>query len=146
MEGVGNVLSPEESAISLDYLMRTYNKIVSCTALLLSGTSITICITEGLQKLEPYYAGIVQEYRSYGEDPLHPCMRNSIPKIQCLIECLGVNHLWAVRLEGNLENLAEVLFKTFSLPYLGQVTGVLWMQEFCFLFNVSLCTVVDVTY
>lgn len=81
MEGVGNSLPPKQAAISLNYLMGAYSHVVSATGLLLSGTSITICIAKGLQKLEPYYAGIEQEYCSYGEDSLLPCVRDSIPEV-----------------------------------------------------------------
>lgn len=107
--------------------------------------SITICIAERLQKPEPYYAGIGQEYRSYGEYSLPPCMQDSIPEIQHLVECCGVDQLWGVRLGRNCDNVAEFLFKGFSFPYLGQVSGVFGIQKFGFLFSVSLCTDIDVT-
>lgn len=81
MEGVGNTLSPEQAAISLHYLMGAYKQIVSSTTLVSPKTSTTICIAKRLQKLEPYYASIDQDYRSYGEDSLLPCMRESIPKV-----------------------------------------------------------------
>lgn len=145
MQGVGNSLSPKKAAISLNYLMGAYNPTVSSIGFLFSGASITIRIAKGLEELEPYYARIDQDYRSYGEDSLLPCMRDSIPEIQRLIQCLGVNQLWRVRLRGKLEDVAEFLFKISSFPYLGQVTGVFWIQEFCFLLNVSLCAMVDVT-
>ena len=61
--------------------MGAYNHIVSSTGSSISGTSITIRIAKGLEKLEPYYAGIDQDYRSYGEDSLLPCMRGPIPEI-----------------------------------------------------------------
>jgi hypothetical protein len=71
-------------------------------------------------------------------------MHQSIPEIQRLVECRGVKQLWGVRLGRNWDNVAEFLFKSFPLPYLGQITRVFWIQEFGFLFSVRLRAVIDV--
>lgn len=69
-----------------------------------------------MQELESYYAGVVQEDCSDGEDSLLPCLQKPVTKIQCLIQRLGIDHLWEIRLGGYVEDLIEVLVHLPPFP------------------------------